>query len=95
MVSAWEIVLKHRSGKMAWPFSGPDKERHRVETIVERCGFGHLELSFAHAEEVMALQLHHRDPFDHMLVAQARLEDLTLVTHDKALGLYGVPVLWA
>jgi PIN domain nuclease of toxin-antitoxin system len=47
-----------------------------------------------HVEEVGALPLHHRDPFDRMLVAQARVEDLTLVTGDRRIAAYAVRRLW-
>ena len=46
-----------------------------------------------HAEEVEALPRLHRDPFDHMLIAQARVEGLILVTHDEAMAGYDVPLL--
>ena len=52
-----------------------------------------LSINPAHALAVATLPLHHRDPFDRILVAQARIEDLTLVTADKILELYDVPVL--
>jgi len=50
--------------------------------------------TLAHAERAR-LPLHHADPFDRMLVAQATLEGLTLVTHDRALARYGLPVITA
>jgi len=50
---------------------------------------------FAHAEGYRALPPHHGDPFDRMLAAQALVEKLTLVTHDRQLEAYSVPILWA
>lgn len=51
-------------------------------------------LSFAHAEELAKLPNHHSDPFDRMLIAQARTERLVLVTHDRALQPYRAEFLW-
>ena len=56
--------------------------------------FTELPLTLRHAEELSLLPLHHNDPFDRILVAQARVEGATIVTHDRALEAYGVPVIW-
>jgi len=87
-VVAWEIAIKVALGKMPAP----------PESVAEGArlsGFRELDISFRHAEEAGALPLHHADPFDRMLVAQARTEDLTLVTADRNLAAYDVPILWA
>lgn len=94
VVTAWEIVLKHSIGKMRWPFSREAEENQRVEEIVESCGFTKLPLQFQHAEQILNLPRHHGDPFDHMLIAQAQVEGLTLVSNDRAFRAYDVPVLW-
>lgn len=52
-----------------------------------------LPISWTHGEECARLPLHHKDPFDRMLIAQARCEGLTLVTHDKDIQKYDVPLL--
>jgi PIN domain nuclease of toxin-antitoxin system len=57
-------------------------------------GFERLAIGFEHAAETRGLPDHHRDPFDRMLVAQARVERLTLVTHDRKLEPYDVTMLW-
>lgn len=56
--------------------------------------FTELALTLRHAEELAILPLHHPDPFDRMLIAQARVEGATIVTHDRAFEAYGVPVIW-
>jgi PIN domain nuclease of toxin-antitoxin system len=61
---------------------------------VEASRFAFLPLTLEHVEEVGALPLHHRDPFDRMLVAQARVERLTLVTGDRKLAAYAVHRFW-
>ena len=84
--SAWEAAIKIGLGRLRLkdPFS----------TLVERSGFDQLPVTFPHTERFTALPVHHADPFDRMLVAQALVESLTLVTHDRALEPYAVPVIW-
>ena len=94
-VSAWEIALKHRIGKLRWPFSEDSSVNRRVEEIVEECGFVKLPLDFRHAEQILAVPRHHGDPFDHILIAQAQVEGLEVATSDRAFTAYDVPILWA
>ena len=61
--------------------------------MVEAYGFSELSITFQHVEVAAALPFHHRDPFDRLLVAQALVEGLILVTGDKKLAEYGVPIL--
>jgi PIN domain nuclease of toxin-antitoxin system len=56
--------------------------------------FEHLSVTAAHAHALKGLARHHRDPFDRMLLAQASLEGLTIVSHDDALKAYGVPFIF-
>jgi PIN domain nuclease of toxin-antitoxin system len=86
-VSAWEIALKVRLRKLR--FDADVVEQTDVND------FERLEITFEHASAAGALPLHHRDPFDRMLAAQARHEGLTLVTDDPVFARYGVPVLAA
>ncbi len=85
--SAWEAAIKAFLGKLDLPDT--------LESGVEDSGFSKLTITFSHAEAAAALPPHHSDPFDRMLVAQARAEGLTLVTHDRKLEPYDVPILWA
>jgi len=85
--SAWEAAIKVAMDKLRIP--GP------FEKGVEASGFEKLVITFHHAEAAARLPRHHLDPFDRMLVAQARLEGLTLVTHDRHFEPYDVAVLWA
>lgn len=64
------------------------------EAGVLASGFEKLPITFPHAERAASLPAHHRDPFDRMLIAQAQIEDLTLVTHDGLLKPYDVEILW-
>lgn len=56
--------------------------------------FTELPLTLRHAEELERLPHHHADPFDRILVAQARVEGATIVSHDRDLEPYGVPMIW-
>jgi PIN domain nuclease of toxin-antitoxin system len=83
--SVWEIEIKRALKKLKVP--------EGIETLVDESGFEHLDISFAHAREAGRLPLLHGDPFDRMLIAQARLEGLTLATADERIGRYDVAVL--
>ena len=78
--SIWEIAIKHSLGRLEIP--------EPASAAAVRLGFEPLPISFAHAEATTLLPPLHRDPFDRMLVAQARTEGLTLVTHDPVIRSY-------
>jgi PIN domain nuclease of toxin-antitoxin system len=84
--SIWEMAIKHAVGKLKVPAT-------LLETMEQR-GFAELQVRSHHALVAGALPPHHGDPFDRMLVAQARSESLTLVTNDARIAAYDVPVLW-
>jgi PIN domain nuclease of toxin-antitoxin system len=65
-----------------------------IRVTVGTDGFTELPLTFQHAAVLASLPFHHTDPFDRMLIAQARVEGATIVTHDRALEPYGVPIIW-
>jgi PIN domain nuclease of toxin-antitoxin system len=83
--SAWEISIKKAIGKLA----APDD----LEAQVQAGGFVPLPISIAHAVAAGQLARHHEDPFDRMLIAQARAEGLTIVTRDRRFDHYGVALL--
>jgi PIN domain nuclease of toxin-antitoxin system len=85
--SAWEAAIKVSVGRLELPDT--------IEAGVLASGFEKLPIAFSHAERAAALPLHHKDPFDRMLIAQAQAEGLTLVTHDALLKPYDVEILWA
>jgi len=84
--SAWEVAIKIRLGKLSL-----DED---FASGVADSGFERLMIGFDHAAETRNLPDHHRDPFDRMLIAQARIERLTLVTHDRQIEPYPVALLW-
>lgn len=79
----WEIGIKRGMGKLEVEGSLDEGLRH----------FEPLSISWDHATAAAALPPHHRDPFDRMLIAQAQIEGLTLVTRDAALAAYDVALL--
>lgn len=85
--SAWEIAIKASLGRLSTTRS--------VAEAVAESGFEELPVRVAHAQGVLDLPWHHRDPFDRMLVAQAMVEGLTLVTRDPVFRRYGVKTLKA
>ena len=87
-VSIWEIAIKLASGRL-----DPSPDLGIVLSAVERYGFYELSVNFRHAELAGSLPLHHRDPFDRMLVAQAQAEGLTLVTDDPQIARYEVSTM--
>ena len=87
--SVWEIAIKSELGKL--------KLDDPVQVYLElgaRAGILPLPVEFSHAVRVEGLPPHHRDPFDRMLVAQALTEGMTLVSGDRAMKPYKVPLLW-
>ena len=85
--SVWEIAIKRTLGRL----EVPDDYLEAVEASDIQL----LSITGEHAEAAGALPRHHDDPFDRMLIAQARIDELTLVTADRRLPDYGVPVLLA
>jgi PIN domain nuclease of toxin-antitoxin system len=87
-VSGYEITLKQRRGRL--PGALPEDLDHAIVAD----GFAPLPISLAHAVAAGALPDSHRDPFDRLLLAQARLEGLAIVSSDEAFAAYGVRVVW-
>ena len=85
--SSWEMAIKYRLGKL--PLPAPPREFILPRLV--RDGVIPLPIEHRHAVEVARLPDHHRDPFDRLLVAQARLEKLTVFTADRQLSAYDVP----
>jgi len=86
IVCIWEIAIKSALGKVEAPDDLPER--------VRQLGFEILPVSVEHAWRVRQLPHHHRDPFDRMLVAQAQVERLVIVTADPDFDPYDVTVSW-
>mgnify|MGYP006171586903 CR=1 FL=1 len=90
-VSSFEIVTKFALGKL--PLPAPPS--HYVPERVMADGLLPLPLRQDHALQVSQLPLHHKDPFDRLLIAQAQVEKVPLLTADRQMEPYEVEVLWA
>lgn len=90
VVSAYEISFKVTLGKL--PGCAPLIPKFSGTLLTE--GFRHLEATTRHGIEAGRLPLIHRDPWDRMLVAQAIIEDMVVVTNDKKLSALGAKCLW-
>lgn len=88
--SAWEIATKHRIGKLP----GVTAIAADIAGTVADQGFVALAVSLRHGQVAGTLPGPHRDPFDRMLVAQAMLESLVLVSNEQPFDAYGVTRLW-
>jgi len=87
----WEIAIKHALGKLTLPSSPERYVTSRVRSGLLTV----LPIQLEHTLRVAKLPQHHRDPFDRILVAQAQVEKLKLITADAQLRVYDVRVLWA
>lgn len=89
--SAWELAIKYRSGR----FPSAEPLVRQFDSVRERIGAAALSMTSAHAIRAGGLAWGHADPFDRMLVAQALMEDLTLVTRDRTMwGVVGLSTVW-
>jgi PIN domain nuclease of toxin-antitoxin system len=89
-VSAWEIATKVRLGKL------PTGEEliGDLDRYLDQLGFDALAISMQHAARAGRLPGEHRDPFDRMLIAQAQVEDLGIVSNDRIFDVYHVKRIW-
>jgi PIN domain nuclease of toxin-antitoxin system len=90
VVSAWEIAIKYQSGKIS--FDVPVEEV--LSRILDGTVWPVLPVLPAHIPELLALPMHHRDPFDRLLIAQARVEGMALATADDRIRKYRVAMAW-
>ena len=84
--TGWEAAIKVSQGRLRL------REPFGVTLIAD--DFTELPVTLRHAQEFERLAKHHGDPFDRLLVAQARVEGATIVSHTRALEAYGVPIVW-
>ena len=84
----WEIAIKYSLGRGDMPVSSQDAVRYFQES-----GYHFLAIDVEHAIAVEELPAHHQDPFDRMLVAQALVEPMRLMTHDSLVALYSDTII--
>jgi PIN domain nuclease of toxin-antitoxin system len=87
IASLWEMKLKSAAGKLPLP--------ETFYPAMTEAGMAFLSISLAHIDKATRLPLHHKDPFDRMLIAQAQVEGMTLVSADRKAAAYDVPLLWS
>jgi PIN domain nuclease of toxin-antitoxin system len=89
--SVWEAVTKHRIGKLpdADPFIAA------IEQTIDEDGFERLAITTVHAAVAASLDHQHKDPFDRLLIAQAIVDDLVLVSNETLFDSFGVRRLWS
>ncbi len=86
----WEMAIKLSIGRLHLQM----ELEEFFPAVLNANGFDFLAPKVAHYQELVRLPFHHRDPFDRLLIAQAKVEGLVLVTRDTNAPAYGVPVLW-
>ncbi|MBK8525508.1 MAG: type II toxin-antitoxin system VapC family toxin [Betaproteobacteria bacterium] len=88
VASIWEIAIKHSLGRGDMPISGQDALRYFSES-----GYRHLPIEPEHAVAIENLPAYHSDPFDRILVAQALVEPMRLMTHDTLVARYSDTII--
>ncbi len=86
--SIWEIAIKSALGRGDMPISGRDALRY-----FEESGYRLLPVEAEHTVQVETLPAHHQDPFDRILIAQALVEPMRLITHDPVVARYGDTII--
>lgn len=88
--SVWEVSIKTRIGK----FKLPQEPGRYVPQRLATQGIRSLSITQEHTLRVYDLHLHHNDPFDRLIIAQAIAEEMTVLTADRVFGKYPIDVLW-
>jgi len=86
IVTLWEIAIKQSLGKLGF--------QEDFEAVMIDEDFDLLPISYRDLKALQALPLHHRDPFDRLLIAQALAEGIPIATNDPAFAAYGVQIVW-
>jgi PIN domain nuclease of toxin-antitoxin system len=89
IASVWEIAIKISIGKLLLEFSFDE-----IEVKLAGSNISLLHISVEHTQKIISLPLHHRDPFDRMIIAQSITENLTIISKDKNFSLYPIKLLW-
>ncbi len=88
--SAWEIVTKHRLGKL------PEAESLAADFggVIARGGFEPLSVTVTHGEYAGRMRVPHKDPFDRILIAQSIIENLALISNEARFDAFGIARIW-
>jgi PIN domain nuclease of toxin-antitoxin system len=88
--SSWEIAIKTKLGK----FQLPEPPRQYVPNRLAQQGIRPLSITQSHSLRVYDLPPHHSDPFDRIIIAQAIVEEMVILTSDRAFEKYGIDIVW-
>lgn len=88
--SLWEIAIKYSAGKLVLE----EDPKKWLPGVILEMGLQQLAISHRHALGVMDLPLYHKDPFDRLLISQAKIENIPIVSPDRIFKKYKVPVIW-
>lgn len=88
--SGWEIAIKAQIGKLVVP----ENPQQFIEEQIVTNSFAVLPIRMEHALHILDLPMHHRDPFDRLLMAQSRVEGMPILTADSIFAHYDVDVVW-
>ena len=91
VVSSWEIAIKAKLGKLPLP----QPPQQYIEDVLKYLSLIPLEIKNHHALHTYSLPIHHKDPFDRLLIAQAQTEKLYLMSADKQFRRYEIDLIWA
>ncbi len=89
MASLWEIGIKVALGKLTIPF-----DIDQIMARIRREAMNMITIDIKHVKGIQTLPHHHRDPFDRMIIAQAKADNCTVITRDATFDAYDVPILW-
>lgn len=90
LASIWEIAIKAGLGHL----DVPDDLEGFIAKQLSRTGIAMLPIEFRHVVGVRDLPMHHRDPFDRLLIAQSRIERIPIISVDARFNAYGVDIVW-
>ncbi|KOR29022.1 twitching motility protein PilT [Achromatium sp. WMS1] len=90
LVTPWEMQIKQQLGKLHIQ----PVVNQVIDVNIKENNITLLPITLAHIEQLNNLPMHHRDPFDRMLIAQAQVEKMTLVTIDKIFANYNIDIIW-
>ncbi len=89
IASLWEMGIKYTLGKLTLK-----ADLERIFELIEDSGISILPITSAHILTSTTLEFHHRDPFDRLIIAQAKREGLTIISKDSIFQAYGINLMW-
>ena len=90
VISAWEIVIKFNLEKLPLP----ESPKLYISSRISYYEFQTIDVKMLSAIQLLELENHHKDPFDRLLIAQSKVENLPIITFDKNISLYDVDIIW-